>query len=178
MRPGVPWSVKGIDDQARKAAKSAARDAGLTLGQWLNSIILETAESGSGHTGVAAKKASQRKSTRGASADQPNETEIKKRLDQLAILNTGRASRLAGAAVQAQIEMASHFVVAIQPAIGDRSHQIDSTTRTIVLVPKLDIRRTGCGAKSTMDAIQKQVVVNTRARICFRIGVGGCLVHG
>ncbi|MDH3741009.1 MAG: hypothetical protein OER56_05370, partial [Hyphomicrobiales bacterium] len=84
MRPGVPWSVKGIDDQARKAAKSAARDAGLTLGQWLNSIILETAESGSGHTGAAAKKSGQRKPARGTSADQPSEIEIKGRLDELA----------------------------------------------------------------------------------------------
>lgn len=34
-----PWSVKGIDPEAREAAKIAARRAGLTVGQWLNQAI-------------------------------------------------------------------------------------------------------------------------------------------
>jgi localization factor PodJL len=34
-----PWSVKGIDPEARQAAKLAARKAGLTLGAWLNQTI-------------------------------------------------------------------------------------------------------------------------------------------
>ncbi len=42
MRPGSPWSVKGIDGEARQAAKRAARQAGMTLGQWLNTVIKET----------------------------------------------------------------------------------------------------------------------------------------
>lgn len=42
MKPGAPWSVKGIEPQARETAKSAARRAGMTLGEWLNQIILET----------------------------------------------------------------------------------------------------------------------------------------
>lgn len=41
MKPGVPWSVKGIEPKAREAARDAARQAGLTLGQWLNQTILE-----------------------------------------------------------------------------------------------------------------------------------------
>jgi localization factor PodJL len=45
MKPGIPWSVKGIGDDAREAAKVAARRAGMTLGEWLNSVILEQAES-------------------------------------------------------------------------------------------------------------------------------------
>ena len=88
MRPGVPWSVKGIDDQARQAAKSAAKDAGLTLGQWLNSIILETAESSSGHPAAATaagnKRSGKRKSVRNAPDAGQSDTEIKSRLDQLA----------------------------------------------------------------------------------------------
>lgn len=44
MKPGLPWSVKGIDTDAREAAKEAARRSGMTLGEWLNSTILETAE--------------------------------------------------------------------------------------------------------------------------------------
>lgn len=48
MRPGVPWSVKGIEPEAREAAKQAARRAGMTLGAWLNQTILDT---GSGEEG-------------------------------------------------------------------------------------------------------------------------------
>ncbi|MDP2123589.1 MAG: peptidoglycan-binding protein [Parvibaculum sp.] len=42
MRSGVPWSVKGIEPEAREAAKQAARRAGVTLGAWLNNVIMET----------------------------------------------------------------------------------------------------------------------------------------
>jgi localization factor PodJL len=41
MRSGVPWSVKGIEPEAREAAKQAAQRAGVTLGAWLNQIIME-----------------------------------------------------------------------------------------------------------------------------------------
>jgi localization factor PodJL len=44
MKPGVPWSVKGIEPDVREAAKIAARRSGMTLGEWLNSKILETAD--------------------------------------------------------------------------------------------------------------------------------------
>lgn len=38
---GNPWSVKGIDPRARAIAKSAARREGMTLGEWLNKVILD-----------------------------------------------------------------------------------------------------------------------------------------
>lgn len=41
MRSAVPWSVKGIEPEAREAAKQAARRAGVTLGAWLNQIIMD-----------------------------------------------------------------------------------------------------------------------------------------
>ncbi|HLF22265.1 MAG TPA: hypothetical protein VI582_07165, partial [Aestuariivirga sp.] len=41
MKPGIPWSVKGIDPDIRTAAKDAARRSGMTLGEWLNSVILD-----------------------------------------------------------------------------------------------------------------------------------------
>ena len=50
MRTGIPWSVKGIEPEAREAAKVAARREGKTLGQWLNETIIETAsEDDGGH---------------------------------------------------------------------------------------------------------------------------------
>ncbi|MGE0212102.1 MAG: peptidoglycan-binding protein [Parvibaculaceae bacterium] len=44
MKPGIPWSVKGIDQEAREAAKDAARRSGMTLGEWLNTLIKEQAD--------------------------------------------------------------------------------------------------------------------------------------
>ena len=41
MSSGQPWSVKGIDPRAREIAKDLARRSGMTLGEWLNQVILE-----------------------------------------------------------------------------------------------------------------------------------------
>jgi len=41
MTAGAPWSVKGIDPKAREVAKHHARRSGMTLGEWLNRVILE-----------------------------------------------------------------------------------------------------------------------------------------
>ena len=41
MSSGTPWSVKGIDPKAREVAKDLARRSGMTLGEWLNHMILE-----------------------------------------------------------------------------------------------------------------------------------------
>lgn len=44
MKFGVPWSVKGIRPEARESAREAARRSGMSLGDWLNSVILQQAE--------------------------------------------------------------------------------------------------------------------------------------
>ena len=41
MTAGAPWSVKGIDPKAREIAKDLARRSGMTLGEWLNQVILD-----------------------------------------------------------------------------------------------------------------------------------------
>jgi localization factor PodJL len=43
MKFGVPWGVKEIRPEARKTAKEAARRSGMSLGDWLNSVILQQA---------------------------------------------------------------------------------------------------------------------------------------
>src|ERR1700758_1131121 len=48
MTAGAPWSVKGIDPKAREIAKDLARRSGMTLGEWLNQMILEDSEEESG----------------------------------------------------------------------------------------------------------------------------------
>ena len=44
MKFSIPWSVKGIRPEARETAKEAARRSGMSLGDWLNSVILHQAE--------------------------------------------------------------------------------------------------------------------------------------
>ena len=44
MRFGVPWSLKGIRPEARETAEAAARRAGMPLGEWFNSVIIQQAE--------------------------------------------------------------------------------------------------------------------------------------
>src|SRR5690606_1026238 len=44
MSASAPWSVKGIDPKAREIAKDLARRSGMTLGEWLNTMILEGEE--------------------------------------------------------------------------------------------------------------------------------------
>ena len=39
MKSNAPWSVKGIERDARETAKEAAKREGLTVGEWLNQII-------------------------------------------------------------------------------------------------------------------------------------------
>lgn len=48
MKSNVPWSVKGIDPEARVVAKEAARKAGMTLGEWMTSMIKEVGAEGDG----------------------------------------------------------------------------------------------------------------------------------
>jgi localization factor PodJL len=43
MKIGVPWKVKGIRPDARETAREAARRAGMSLGEWLNSVIIDSA---------------------------------------------------------------------------------------------------------------------------------------
>lgn len=45
----APWSVKGIDPKAREIAKDLARRSGMTLGEWLNSMIMEDGEDEEGY---------------------------------------------------------------------------------------------------------------------------------
>ena len=44
MSANAPWSVKGIDPKAREIAKDLARRSGMTLGEWLNQMIIDGGE--------------------------------------------------------------------------------------------------------------------------------------
>ncbi len=39
----MPWSLKGVSPEARRAAKAAAQRAGVPLGVWLSRVIRDVA---------------------------------------------------------------------------------------------------------------------------------------
>jgi localization factor PodJL len=41
MKSGMPWSLRGVDDETREAIHTAARRAGLTVSEWLNNTVGE-----------------------------------------------------------------------------------------------------------------------------------------
>jgi localization factor PodJL len=45
MTSGVPWQVEGVRQQARETAQEAARRSGMSVGEWLDSVIRDCAES-------------------------------------------------------------------------------------------------------------------------------------
>jgi localization factor PodJL len=44
MKSSAPWSVKGVERDARETAKEAARREGMTVGEWLNQVISSAGE--------------------------------------------------------------------------------------------------------------------------------------
>src|SRR5262245_46970007 len=43
MKSAAAWNVKGVGIDARETAREAARRAGLSVGEWLNSVIIDSA---------------------------------------------------------------------------------------------------------------------------------------
>src|SRR3984957_8488163 len=39
MKSGGPWNLRGLRPEARAAARDAARRSGMSVGEWLNSVI-------------------------------------------------------------------------------------------------------------------------------------------
>ena len=58
MSAAAPWSVKGIDPKAREVAKDLARRSGMTLGEWLNTMIMDDGEDDEGAAPVSRRPAS------------------------------------------------------------------------------------------------------------------------
>src|SRR5262249_61926311 len=71
MRSAVAWNVKGVGPEARETARASARRAGMSVGEWLNTVINDSAD------GDAAREEEERGEAEGFSA-------IHKHLDMLA----------------------------------------------------------------------------------------------
>jgi predicted DNA-binding protein len=82
------------------------------------------------------------------------------RLDELAVLNTRRASRFARPAIEAEIEVMANLRREIDAAIRQGSHEIDPAARTVHLGAQFDIRRARRKAKSAMNAVEEEFVID------------------
>ena len=48
MKSGGPWNLRGLRPEAREAARAAARRSGMSVGEWLNSVIEPADDDGIG----------------------------------------------------------------------------------------------------------------------------------
>ncbi|MCR4281705.1 MAG: hypothetical protein NUV72_01550, partial [Bauldia sp.] len=44
MKSGIPWNLKRVDEETRRAVIDAARRQGLSVGEWLNQVLAEEGE--------------------------------------------------------------------------------------------------------------------------------------
>lgn len=104
----APWSVKGIEPKAREIAKDLARRSGMTLGEWLNTIIMEDGDDDEGITPL---------SRRAHAADSYERRGRSRRLDDAYGGNDDQLDRLGASidAIAARLEAAERrSTVAIQ----------------------------------------------------------------
>jgi localization factor PodJL len=47
MKSGIPWRLRGVGQEARETAREAARRAGMSVGEWLDTVILGSTEDAS-----------------------------------------------------------------------------------------------------------------------------------
>lgn len=58
MKSSAPWSVKGVEKDARETAKEAARREGMTVGEWLNQVIYTASDPASSNGQIEGLKIS------------------------------------------------------------------------------------------------------------------------
>ena len=69
-------------------------------------------------------------------------------------------ARLAGAAVEAEVQVIADLGAHRQPAVGHGAHQVDPAARAIVLVASLDVGRAARRAEAAVDAVLVEAVVD------------------
>lgn len=128
MKSSIPWSIKGIEPEAREAAKSAARRSGMTLGQWLNSVILDTDGDDyeeEQHYRYPARSTSARREPK------RSEHDIQDRLDELSQQISGLARRQSETAVsrivQPQVDLEP-----VTDAVRELVHRVERSERRSV----------------------------------------------
>jgi localization factor PodJL len=107
MTSGVPWQVEGVQQQARETALEAARRSGMSVGEWLDAVIRDSAQGVGPHAEDGNADTYERAAGRHAYADYDDHRrragpedlaefrgrldEVGRQLDQLSRLNATQA---------------------------------------------------------------------------------------
>ena len=88
MNSGMPWEVSGVRPQARQTARDAARRAGMSIGEWLDSVISASAQADETAVGRTAErdvnpKGDERGEKRSQTGTDRNLAELHQQLDNL-----------------------------------------------------------------------------------------------
>ncbi|MBV9969626.1 MAG: hypothetical protein JO228_06560, partial [Xanthobacteraceae bacterium] len=137
MRP-VPWHVKGVHPDAREVAREAARRSGVSVGTWLNALIVNAAEQGESPlpesaSGAAGSSASPPRSPSRAVAGEALSSigrqidELKWRLESLSRDDSVRQAAACAAASAAAEEIRS---ARLAEAITRIDRQLDRLSRS------------------------------------------------
>jgi localization factor PodJL len=98
MTSGVPWQVEGVGPQARETAQEAARRSGMSVGEWLDSVISDCANGDAVEPTGPCQDDDRDTADIDPGAPSEDLAEVKgrlddvgRRLDQLSLLNTSQA---------------------------------------------------------------------------------------
>ena len=165
MKPGIPWSVKGIDDKAREIAKDAARSQGKTLGQWLNLKILESASEEADLASRATRKKASSSVTSSTSRSSPAATPRGKSAD---------AAKHESTAGDNSIERKLDFLVSRLSDLQERDHGADTPRHALSAASRPEQASTRA-MDQLLDRIEKgeqhtRESVNTLGRRVEKIG--------
>src|SRR6266851_3469501 len=102
MTTGLSWQVEGVRPQARETAQEAARRSGMSVGEWLDSVISDSAKSDADEPAsllaglLHDNNQDAAEIDAAASPEDPAEVngrldDVRRRLDQLSRLNANQA---------------------------------------------------------------------------------------
>ena len=136
MRP-VPWHVKGVRPDAREVARDAARRSGVSVGTWLNSLIINAGEPGEAPADESAPAAAAPSAPAPEAARAPSGEaltsigrqieELKWRLETLSRDDSTRQAAVSAAASAAAEEIRS---ARLADAISRIDRQLDRLSRS------------------------------------------------
>ena len=155
MKSGLPWEIKGVRPRARETARAAARRAGMSVGEWLDSVIVNSADAdpdlGDADAAASADYERHEQSLRGSEEDRAvmhrGLTALNDRIDSLA----RQLSQLA--------RLTSERAKLNEPRKDEALHQLTG------LIGKLDRRldQAIAESRSAKSAVEQRVEAVNRA---------------
>jgi localization factor PodJL len=136
MRP-VPWHVKGVHPDAREVAREAARRSGVSVGAWLNSLIITAAEQGESAMDESVPAAAALSAPAAHAAPAPDGealTSIGRQIDELKwrleSLSRDDSARQAAASAAASVAVEEIRSARLADAIARIDRQLDRLSRS------------------------------------------------